>query len=167
MGIKVYTVHAPPGGGRDVTETAERLLFVKEGFAWPALFFGPLWLLAHAMWWVLLLWIAVAVALGVSGELFPAMEPFIAPAAVALSVLFALEANGLRRWSLERKGWRLAGIATGRSYDECERDFFARWLVAGPAIVPVRARATTGPAATVPTAGSQEDSVIGMFPRPN
>ena len=38
---------------------------------------------------------------------------------------FALEANGLRRWTLERRGYVLVGVVEGRTLEEAERRFFA------------------------------------------
>ena len=33
----------------------------------------------------------------------------------------------MRRWTLERKGWRVAGTVSGRTETECERRFFESW----------------------------------------
>jgi hypothetical protein len=90
-------------------------------------------------------------------------------ASLAIGVLFAFEASDLRTVSLERRGYRLAGVASGRDRTEAERSFFQTWL-------PQQARAAKGPerapeprregeaAAAVPRGGGEE--VIGLFPRP-
>jgi hypothetical protein len=43
-----------------------------------------------------------------------------------------LEADTLRRWSLERRGWRTLGTVSGKKTAECERRFFDAWLPAQP-----------------------------------
>ena len=43
----------------------ERFVFVRDGFSFWALLLGPLWMLRHRMWLVLLGYIALAVALSV------------------------------------------------------------------------------------------------------
>jgi len=49
-------------------------------------------------------------------------------ASLAVGVLFAFEANDLRAASLEGRGFRLAGVASGRDRTEAERSFFRAWL---------------------------------------
>ncbi len=49
-------------------------------------------------------------------------------AAFALNVLIGFEADTLRRWGLERRGWHTIGTVSGKTADECERRFFDGWL---------------------------------------
>jgi hypothetical protein len=75
-------------------------LLVPEGFGWAALLFGPLWLLAHRLWWP-------AAALFVASALLGLVSPW---AAAGLQVVFAFEAQDIRRWALARQGWQAAGV---------------------------------------------------------
>ena len=55
---------------------------------------------------------------------------------MALNLLIGLEADTLRRWALERRGWRTLGSVTGKTAAECERRFFETWLPTQPIIAP-------------------------------
>ena len=100
--MQLYTVHqgpAPASGGDDI-------VFVLDGFSWAALIVSPLWALFRSLW---------AVAAGV----------IIAALAIdAAALLFAYEANDLRRWTLRRRGFRDAGIVMGRNLADAEQRFF-------------------------------------------
>ena len=45
-----------------------------------------------------------------------------------LFALFAFEANDLRGAALERRGYRLIGVAEGRDRTDAELSFFETWL---------------------------------------
>src|SRR6202012_3676136 len=47
--MPVYTVHAPAAPDPGVVAT-DRFAFVRDGFHFWAMVFGPLWLLAHRLW---------------------------------------------------------------------------------------------------------------------
>ncbi len=151
--MRVYTVHEPPG---ELTPEAraERAAFVKEGFCWPALFIAPIWLLYHRMAWGFLGYLVLSLLVGALAARLPA------GAGTALSLLFAvwfaLEANALRRWSLARGGWRMVGVAAGRTQDEAECVFYRR-----------RDTAPRTPARPPAGAGARriaETDYIGLFP---
>jgi len=181
--MKVYTVHEPP---RKPSETEDELLdritFVKEGFCWPALFIPMIWLLWHRMWLVLLAWAAIGAALAVAGELVDWLEFPAGVLSFLFAFWFALEANGLRRWSLTQKGWAMLGVAAGRDREEAEQSFFRRHVgdVAAPPMSPtgpsvpgskpVRPASAVAPARPPaparPSAPKPDQPVIGMFPQP-
>ena len=163
--MAVYTVHEPAGlKGRSYT-AARRVVFIKDGFCWPALLIAPVWLIYNRMWWVLLGFVGATVAVAgleqwlEPGDLLSALVEF------ALLLLFALEANNLRRWGLRRRSYRMRTAVTGHDRQECERKFFALWLDEAPAQDPlVPHPRTPGPAQRgVPRIPS---GVIGMFPEP-
>ena len=54
-----YTVHERSDETGNITDRADKVLFVKEGFGWVALLFPVLWLLYHRLWLVLAGFIAV------------------------------------------------------------------------------------------------------------
>jgi hypothetical protein len=130
--MQTYTVHEPPNVPSDRIDRAERLVFVKDGFSWTAAVFTPIWLIVHRLWWPLLGYILLIVLCGWLGSLFD--SGWSTPATLALHLLIGLEADTLRRWGLQRRGWRTVGSVTGRTADECERRFFDMWLPAQPVI---------------------------------
>lgn len=156
MGIKVYTVHLP-AGATDAARGAMRLVLVKDGFSWPALFFPLPWLLWQRMWWPALGWLAGAALVVAAGRLLPLGDQAAAVLACAYAVWFAFQANDMRRWQLAARGWSLTGLALGRSGDEAELGFLSR----GMAPASTASVAAPGPART-----GHGDPVIGLFPRP-
>ena len=163
--MRVYTVHQPPGLGEAGASAAERFVFVKEGFCWPALFFAPLWLIYRRMWLVLLGWLAAGVVLEGLARLAGPQSLTGALLPLGFALYFAFEANNLRRWHLAGKGFALRAVASGRDLAECEHRFFTGWAGEETAVAPRRRQATAGLAAPVSTAGDP-GAVIGLFPRP-
>jgi len=170
--VVTYTVHERENASGNITERADAIDFVKEGFAWLALFFPLLWLLYHAMWIVLAGFIGVMVVLQTALTAAGLADGVAAWASIALSLVFAFQANDLRRWSLARRGYRLEGPVTASSRTACEAQFFENWLAAQNARGeenPDQPKRGTNPASAVkpgqadkePTSG---DDVIGLFP---
>jgi len=146
--MRTYTVHEPPAPPADRIDRAERLVFIEDGFSWTAAFLGPIWMLAHRLWWPLVAFLVVGAAIEATGRLAGLDQRWGGLAFLALNILVGLEADTLRRWTLERRGWRTLGTVSGRTRLECERRFFEAWLPGQPIIAPA------GPAAT-PSAGGR------------
>ena len=160
-----YTVHERNDGSGILAERADAIAFVKEGFAWAALVFPILWLLYHRMWLVLAGFVVVIAAMQGLLSLAGLIDEVLGWATVGLSILFAYQANDLRRWSLARRGYRFAGPVNGTSRAACEARFFDAWLAAQGTQREVKPPAT--PAAP-DKAGQQQDDgdeVIGLFPQ--
>jgi Protein of unknown function (DUF2628) len=162
--MAVYTVHEPlPRDDARSAPEPERFVFVRDGFSFWALLFGPLWMLRHRMWLVLLGYIALMV--GLSAVLrFSASDKlgFVVWGLIAL--LIGLEAGSLRRFALRRRGYRNIGIVVGDDLELAERRFFDVW-------VPKDAAAAPGPVGAAPLAASLRMSqppsdVLGLFPEP-
>ena len=98
-------------------------LLVREGFSWGALIFGPLWLLAHRAWIPAVLAIAVGVAIGTlpAGAVRTALS-------IAYPLLLGFSGNDMRRFSLERRGYRLVNVVAARDAESA----FARLLAGRP-----------------------------------
>ncbi|WP_420412795.1 DUF2628 domain-containing protein [Roseibium sp.] len=119
-----YVVMAPPefetlGGDPEITGD---LQFVPDRFSALAFLFSIPWMLVHRMWLVLLGYLAItlvieATALSLGG-------PAAGIAALAIAFLFGFEAQTLRCWSLQRKGWHMLGVAEGVAKEEAELRFF-------------------------------------------
>jgi len=131
-----FTVHEPPNPPADRVDRAESLVFIKDGFSWAAALLAPIWLLVQRLWWPLL---AVVVLYG-GFELIKRAtgvdQRWVGLAILALNLLIGFEADTLRRWALERRGWRTLGSVTGKTAAECERRFFESWLPTQPIIAP-------------------------------
>jgi len=169
--MTLYTVNAPPTAAGGAAPEPASLVFVKEGFSWPALFIPELWLIFRRMWLVLVLYVAVALLLvELAARLGDALPVFVV---ILARFLFALEANGLRRWTLERNGYALIAVIEGRGRDEAERRFFGEWLGEAPAAasppappVPPAASAASAPRAEPWKPTPENGGVVGLFPAP-
>lgn len=130
-----YTVHEPPNADADRADRAEKLEFVKDGFSWPTAIFPPLGFISNSMWLA-----AIAYIAGLSGliALFEALKidaNWTGIIVTAVNVYLAFELSTLKRMTLDRQGWQMVGVVTGRSLDDCERRFLEQWLPDQPAIV--------------------------------
>jgi hypothetical protein len=163
--MAVYTVFEPPPSG-DLMRDADRVAFVRDGFSWAAFLIPLVWLLWHRMWLVLVLWIAVVVLVQWGASLLGAPAPLIA--AVATALLMGFEASSLRRWTLERRRFRFAGVVAGADRSDCERRFFAGWASGSPvasAAAPKSAPSTVPPVyAPSLHEGDEAHHVLGLFP---
>ena len=156
--MTTFTVHEPPPRKHEATASPVRFAFVRDGFYFWAFLLGPVWMLYHRLWLVLLMYLAgttavqVALwALGVSG-----LVKFTVGLLIALLVGF--EAGSLRRWSLRR--WTSRGIVVASNREAAEHRFFDRWSGSLPA---ADAPAAPPPGGRAPTS---DQDIIGLFPEP-
>ena len=61
--MTIFAAHCAPEFPQSA-EALEQTRIYRVGFVWPALIFGPLWLLARRLWRPLALWIVVAALVG-------------------------------------------------------------------------------------------------------
>jgi Protein of unknown function (DUF2628) len=139
-----YTVHEPPDPPADRIDRAEKLVFIKDGFSWAAAFFGPLWMIVHRLWWALLGFVLITGSLQLLVRLAGIDQGWVTLAGFAVNLLVGFEADTLRRWALERRGWRMLGAVSGRTYAECERRFFEAWLPTQPILTPAAPSPSVG-----------------------
>jgi hypothetical protein len=158
--MTTYTVHAPPVSATGGASEADRTIFVKDGFCWPALIIPVIWMLYRRMWIVLCFYALFAVAIELAGRFLGA------PTATALGILGALylgvEGNTLRRWTLARRGFAERAVVDGRSIAEAEIRFFHRLASAPDNADQVAAGAPASPAARP----SFSTDIVGLFPTP-
>jgi hypothetical protein len=168
VAVTEFAVYEPPVQAPDIAERADRLAFVKEGFSWPAFFVPLLWLLFYRMWIEFVLLVLVYVGLQFAFGTDTQGQTLAGWASLAIGLLFAFEANDLRASALERRGYRLTGVASGRDRTEAERAFFSAWLPqqAAPARVAEREPSPRGEVETPALTRGEAEEVIGLFPRP-
>jgi hypothetical protein len=169
--MTIFTVHAPGKADGAAVDPAE-LVFVKDGFSWPALFIPPVWLVWHRQWLTLLIWVVAVIVLSILSGL--AGSDASTAVMILFAFWFALEANGLRRWTLERRGYVLVGVVEGRRLEDAERRYFGAAELADPADAtppapPPRAARTATPRhdpPPPPPSPRREPGVVGLFPAP-
>ena len=166
--MTLYSVYEPPGEARDPEGRAEALVFIKEGFSWPALFVPGLWLLYQRMWLELVLFVALFAVLGWAFGPSDQAQALLGLLSVALIVLFAFEANDLRGAALERAGYTQVGTAVGSGRDAAELAFLQSWQPRQEKgrerqAPPERPHSAVIPA---PKTSGEAEGVIGLFPAP-
>jgi hypothetical protein len=145
--VVIYFVHEPPNASANRLESAEQLLFVKDGFSWFAALIPAVWMLTKRMWFEAILFMAFA------GLLVWAFTAVGAPnmgnaILLAAQILFGFEANALYSAALERRGWRLVGTVSGYNREDSERRFLEVWLPTRTEIPAPVAAAAARPAAS-------------------
>jgi hypothetical protein len=171
--MKVYTAHSRKPDSADLARDTDSLVFVKDGFSLWAAVVPLLWLLFNRMWIPLLGYLALTIGFSALTRGLGLSDAAVFPAALALGLLIGFEANALRRWSLERKGYRMVAIGVGATRDECERNIYQKLVARGQPGGSVGAdRAGTSsdglPAASRPgaKAAQQPAPIVGLFPEP-
>lgn len=181
--MAVYTFHVPGNAARGDARALEEAVLVRDGFSWGALVFQVLWCLWNGLWLVAIGFLLVSVALSLGLDWAGVPDAAIGLAGLLLAVLFALEANNLRRLSLERRGLALRGVVVAPDLHEAERRAFSVWLAAGGdgqgtepvRTEPAQARSQTQgtapagasrhvPARANPAHAARDQQVIGLFP---
>jgi Protein of unknown function (DUF2628) len=156
--MAVYSVFEPPERGNDAVGHAEQFAFVRDGFSFPAFFFGPIWMAWHQLWLVLIAYLGLIIALALGMWAFAASGDVRALTGLLVSLLIGLEAASLQRWTLMRQGFHDRGIVVADDPEAAERRFFAAWL-------PQQVRYSVPPSAprlrTLPG-----PEVVGLFPTP-
>jgi hypothetical protein len=153
--MAIFAVHCA-ADSRAPEAALERARLLRQGFVWPALLLGPLWLALRGLWRPLALWIVAAALIGAAAE-----RGFIGPGGEVLLYLLSafylgFEGRALQSAALARGGRPLADIVSADDRDGAERAFFARALSAPPPPV------STQPAAS-PSSGAPPQ-VLGLFP---
>ena len=156
--VGTYTLHVPANAEPGDPEPLEEAELVKDGFAWGAFLFTFLWFFWNRLWLA-----GLGVMIAVIGLPFVLQALRVSPssvflAEVLLSFLIGLEANSLRRWTLQRRK-PIADVVTASDREEAETKAFARWLENAGEPRPSRVSA-----AFAAPAYRGVEPVIGLFP---
>src|SRR5262245_55921857 len=115
--MAIYTVHEPPLKKNESEPDPDRFVFVRDGFYFWAFLFGPLWMLRHRLWLVLLCYVLVTSALAIILRTVGASANVGSAVAFLVAVLIGCEAGTLRRFTLARRGYRAVGLVVGDDRD--------------------------------------------------
>jgi hypothetical protein len=160
--VKTYLVFEPPGGARTL-EAAERVVFLREKFSWPALLFTPIWLLWNRLWLGFLGWVISTAAIAFAMRALGLMEYAGFAAAAIPSLIAGFEATALKRRKLLHRGFREVAAVVAEDLDTAERRFFAAWIAgAGKQ----NERKAPPPPPAMPPGSPPPSGVIGLFPEP-
>jgi hypothetical protein len=94
--------------------------------------FAPFWMALNGLWLVLAGYLVLVAGLSLLLAATGVASHWIALTMLALHVVIGFEAASLKRWTLERRGWRFISSVAGRSAEDCERRFFEAWLPKEP-----------------------------------
>ena len=166
--MAIYSVYEPPLRADELAPDPERFVFVRDGFYFWAFLLGPLWMLRHRLWLVLLGYIVVIIALHVGLRALGASNTVVTVASVLLALLIGFEAATLRRFTLARRRWRNVGIVVGDDLELAERRFFDAWIGQYPEIGASTGGELRGALSPTGTAARRPPTpgVIGLFPQP-
>jgi hypothetical protein len=165
--MSVYTVHEPPSRAGTAAADVERFAFVRDGFSWWAFLLAPLWMLRHRMWLVLIGYVVVASVIEIPVKLSGAPALATSVVGILLGLLVGLEAGTLRRFTLNRRGWKNLGVVSGDDREDAERRFFDAWLQRTNSPSSGPHAPMPGPASAAPSwRGPLGSDVIGLFPEP-
>jgi hypothetical protein len=162
MDMTVYTVHAPVPRRNETVTDPDRFVFVRDGFHFWAFVFGPLWLLWHRLWLVLLLYLVATGAIQVTLWKLGISAGTRFTVGVLIALLLGLEAASLRRWTYARRRWGNLGLVVARNMESAERRFFDFWVTRRPPS-PTPPLPPSIPGAWMPPAAP---GVVGLFPEP-
>lgn len=151
--MAIFSVHLP--GNTTPEAAADRAVFVRDGFSFWAMLFGPLWFLRHREWLGLVGWLVIAVLMSVAERWLGSIVSGGFELILALAT--GVAANDIRRLTLALRGFGESGVVEGQSREAAERRFFDSWL-GRPRAVPPTPPPVLHPARSVPP------GVLGLFP---
>jgi hypothetical protein len=138
--MTTFTVHEPPPRKNEQVASPVRFAFVRDGFYFWAFLLGPVWMLYHRLWLVLLMYLAGTTAIQVA--------------------LWALGVFGLVKFTVgSLRRWTSRGIVVAYNREAAEHRFFDRWS----GNLPAADAPAAPPGARVPTS---DRDIIGLFPEP-
>ncbi len=171
--MPTYTVHEPPPRDSNSADP-ERFVFVRDGFHFWSFVLAPLWLLFRRLWLVFVLYVIVTALVDWLLALAGLKGTAQVVADLLIALLVGLEAGALRRWTLERRGWKTHGFVVGDGLEDAERRFFGHWtreprnttsITTGVDAPPPPSPAPPH-AAPVRRGAPSSNDVIGLFPEP-
>jgi Protein of unknown function (DUF2628) len=122
--MAIYTVHSKELEPRESLAALDSVVFVKEGFCWPAFVLPLVWMFVKRMWIPLAITAAWLIGLSTVAQIYALPEYAMPAASLALGLILGLEGRRLQRWTLKRRGYRYLGLSAGETRGEAELRFF-------------------------------------------
>ncbi|HKH03056.1 MAG TPA: DUF2628 domain-containing protein [Bradyrhizobium sp.] len=170
--MPVYTVHAPVVSGADLA-SADRFVFVRDGFHFWAALLGVVWLAWHRLWLALLGWILLMAAVNFGMVKLGIGAGTILLVDMLLALLLGFEAASVERWTLSRRNWRQLDLVVAEDEEAAERRVFDRWTAKQRALSndqPAVDRGAPPPTRDIPgqpfSKPPPHSEIIGLFPQP-
>lgn len=145
--MRTYSVFAPPVMPGTLEDDAQSLVFIRHGWSLAALFVPLIWMVVRRLWWVLLGYVILCIAIQLASFAVPTWVTV--GLSVSLALIVMIEAGQLRLESIAAKGYREIAVVEAPNQKEAERVFFRSWVAeqagapARPASLPVQT--TRGP----------------------
>ena len=136
--MAVFTVHLPPEGAADAPD---KVVFLRDGFSFPAFFFGPFWLVFKGAWLEAGAWALLLALIAGFGALFKIPADDMSSLGLAAALALGFEGWQLLAWRLQRRGYREGDVVIGDSEEEAEEVYFGRLRAATSETLPVEAGA--------------------------
>lgn len=139
--MQIYSI-LEPARGPVRPDDPRSVIFLKEGFCWPALFVPLLWMLYHRMWLVAGAYIGMSALVALLGQLLGTQETPAAIIGLGFGLIIAFEAAGIRRWHLLRNGYRQVASVAAKNLPLAEARYFAEKPEANTPGLPLRQSAS-------------------------
>lgn len=157
--MAAYVVMERPG-----RDAAGDVVFVRDGFHWPAFLVPVLWLLWHRLWIEAALALAATLLLSALGEM-AGLGISATLLTLLVSLYFGLEGAGLRVRALARRGWREWGVVEARNLGGAEQRYFLGAHEDATEVEPAPDRPAVS-SAPQPVLRSSSHTAIGLVPYP-
>src|SRR2546421_6966909 len=126
--MAVYPVHEPPLKRYDAAGDPDRFAFVRDGFSFWAFLLGPLWMIRHRMWLVLIGYLLLVGGMQFILQRLEVESGVAAMVGLLVALLIGFEAGTLRRFTLARRRWINVGVIVGDDREVAEQRFFDAWI---------------------------------------
>ena len=124
-----YTAHLKQDPlAQDPIDDGKGVLFVKDGFSWPAFFIPLLWMLWHRLWLPLVGYVGVVALVVLAGYGFSWPDNLTGGMGLLANLFVGLEGNNFRRRALARRGFEEVADIVANDGEEASYRFFAARL---------------------------------------
>lgn len=161
-----YSVFESPHSNDGTLYAADHFIFVPHKFSWMAFLVPIIWLPLKRMWVAFFAYLAIMIMIE-TAAFFVFGNIITTVISLFFSLIFAFEANAIRRWSLRAKGWHDHGLVMGSDILAAEYHFFSSWLEQqGSDSNTFTKKPLKSEKKAVMLPQTMEVDVIGMFPKP-
>jgi len=122
--MKIYAIFEPVRGPARLDDPRS-VVFLKQGFCWPALFVPIVWMLYHRLWLASGGYVVLSAMVALLGQYVGANDASAGIIGLGFGLMVAWEANGLRRRSLDRAGFREVATVAAKNLPLAEARYFA------------------------------------------